>query len=50
MGQARYPVCWKHTDVYPDQIRMEEVLARIGCRTSGLKGDDYGLKDQSCTM
>ena len=42
--KARYLVWWQLADKFPQMQRMCETMARLICRTSQLKSDDFRLK------
>ena len=46
-GKTKYITWWLVSDKYPSEIRMCENLAKIVCKTSKLKVDDYRLKHLS---
>ena len=55
LGCSRYMFWWSHSDSHPYDIKMCESMARIVCRSSLLKSDDYRLKgsffsNRTCTM
>ena len=42
-GKSKYITWWDISDKYPSSIRMCENLAKIVCKTSKLKSDDYKM-------
>ena len=55
MGERTYLIWWEIADENPALMQYCEVMAKIICRTSRLKSDDYNYKDQllsgrSCDM
>ena len=46
MGESNYLIWWEIGDKFPELMQYCEVLAKIVCRTSRLKSDDYNFKDQ----
>ena len=55
MGAVNYLVWWHISDLFPKLMRICEVMARIVCRNSMLKSDDYrtrtgNVSDMKCTL
>ena len=46
MGERTYLIWWEIADENPELMQFCEVMAKIVCRTSRLKSDDYDFKDQ----
>ena len=46
MGERTYLIWWEIADENPELMQYCEVMAKIVCRTSRLKSDDYNFKDQ----
>ena len=47
VGRSQYLTWWYISDKWPHHIRMCKILAKIVCRTSRFKCDDYRLKTAS---
>ena len=45
VGKSQYLTWWTISDKWPHLVRMCETMAKIVCRTSRLKCDDYRLKN-----
>ena len=55
IGVVCYLVWWQISDVYPKLMKMSETMAKIVCRTSLLRGDDYRCRrgidaNQTCQL
>ena len=55
IGSAKYLSWWHVSDIFPDTIRACETMAKIVCKCSSLKSDDYRFKGmsfflKSCTL
>ena len=44
IGKAYYVSWWHIADRFPYMMKQCEIIAKIVCRTSDLKSDDYNLK------
>ena len=46
MEESNHLIWWEIADGHPELVQYCEVMAKIVCRTSRLKSDDYNFKDQ----
>ena len=50
VGRSQYLTWWAVSDKWPNTIRMCETLAKIVCKASRLKSDDFRLRDSTHSM